>query len=161
VNDTLQRQSARWPALIVLGLLILSTLVFMVAFIATTQNQPPPPPNSPSELSSSTYMDTIIALLADANPENGAHLIEQYGCITCHRLALVGKVAPSFEGIAARAASRRPPLTAAAYIYESITNPAAYVVEGYQPVMPQNFAERLSDPELSDILAYLLTSTAH
>ncbi len=81
--------------------------------------------------------------------------------MACHRLGVASKIAPTFEGIAERAASRRAPLTAAAYIYESITHPTAYVVEGFQPAMPQNFSERLTDRELGDIIAYLLTTSAH
>jgi cytochrome c551/c552 len=106
-------------------------------------------------------MDKVTALLQNTNPENGASLIEQYGCVACHRLGVASKVAPSFEGIAERAAARHPPLSAAAYIYESIINPTAYVVDGFQPAMPQNFSERLTDRELGDIIAYLLTPTAH
>jgi mono/diheme cytochrome c family protein len=64
-------------------------------------------------------------------------------------------------GIAERAAARRPPLAAAAYIYESITHPTAYIVEGFSGAMPQNYPERLSERELGDIIAYLLTPDAH
>jgi hypothetical protein len=63
-------------------------------------------------------------------------------------------------GIAARAATRRPPLSAAEYVYESITTPTAYVVEGFQPAMPPNYPERLTDQELGDIIAYLLSGDA-
>jgi hypothetical protein len=55
-----------------------------------------------------------------------------------------------------RAATRREPLTAAAYIYESILYPAAHVVADYPNVMPQNFPQRLSNKELGDLIAYLL-----
>jgi hypothetical protein len=71
-------------------------------------------------------------------------------------------MAPAFVGIAERAATRRPPLTAAAYIYESITNPSAFIAPGqYNAAMPENFRERLSDRELGDIIAFLLTPDAH
>jgi hypothetical protein len=44
------------------------------------------------------------------------------------------------------------------YLYTSITNPNAYIVEGYQPnVMIQTYGQTLSDQDLADILAYLLT----
>ena len=98
--------------------------------------------------------------MQDADPTNGASLIEQYECVACHRIA-VNNIAPKFVDIAERAATRRPPLTAAAYIYESIVHPAAFVVDGYNTVMPQNFRDRLSDRELGDIIAYLLTPDAH
>ncbi len=44
------------------------------------------------------------------------------------------------------------------YIVESIVNPNAYIVPGYQSgVMPQNFANRVSVQDLADIVAYLKT----
>ncbi|MBC8099359.1 MAG: hypothetical protein H7Y11_07945, partial [Armatimonadetes bacterium] len=55
-----------------------------------------------------------------------------------------------------RTATRRPPLTAEAYLYESILYPTAYEVEGYTGQMPRTYGE-LSDRDLGDIIAYLLT----
>lgn len=159
MNVTPDRQPARWPVLVVIGLFIVITLVFVVAFV-TTESEMAAPPEIMPELSATTYQEVVTALLQDADADNGARLVEQYGCVACHRLGVATHVAPAFEGIAERAATRRPPLTAAAYIYESITNPTAYVVEGYQPAMPQNYPDRLSDQELGDLLAYLLTSAA-
>ena len=54
----------------------------------------------------------------------------------------------------------RLPLPADAYIYESIINPAVFIVEGYNDVMPHDFATRMSQQELADVLAYLLTPDA-
>jgi cytochrome c551/c552 len=147
--------------MVVIGFFVVITLVFVIAFVTTSESEMAPTPGAPAELTADTYMDKVTTLLQNANPENGALLIEQYGCVACHRLGVASKIAPSFEGIADRAASRRFPLSASAYIYESITHPTAYVVEDFQPAMPQNFSERLSDHELGDIIAYLLTPAAH
>jgi len=54
------------------------------------------------------------------------------------------------------AAERRPPLTASAYIYESIAYPSVYIVPGYPNSMIGNYLDRLSEDEFGDILAYLL-----
>lgn len=151
------RPISRLPLYGVSLLLIAVIVIFVVELMVSTGV--PPTPEATAELAADTYMDTVTALLKDANPENGAALVEQYNCIACHRLG-ANKIAPPFVGIAARAALRKPPLTAAAYIYESIVNPTAYVMEGFSPAMPQNFRQRLSDRELGDIIAYLLSTDA-
>ena len=81
------------------------------------------------------------------------------GCITCHSLqpdrVLVG---PSMAGIATRAASREPGVTAADYIRKSILNPAAYVVDGFaEGQMLDVWEEALSPPQVDALVEYLLT----
>lgn len=154
-------KTSRWPVYLVIGLFILVTIIFLVAFTLTTGSELVVLPTPETHLTADTYMDKVSALLQGADAARGATLVEQFGCTACHREGAVNKIAPAYDGIAARAATRRPPMTAAAYIYESIVNPMAYVVEGYNPAMPQNFAQQLSDQQLGDIIAYLLTPTAH
>lgn len=161
MNAAPNRGAARWPVIIVVGFFILITVIFVIAFVTTTESEMAAANQTTDALTADTYVEQVVGLLQNANAENGALLIEEYGCIACHRLGVSSKVAPAFEGIAERAATRRPPLTAADYLYESIIHPAAFVVEGYQPAMPQNYPDRLSDQELGDIIAYLLTPTAH
>lgn len=158
----MQNRFTRWSVYGVLVLLLLVTVVFVFEFITSTvaeTNKTSPVTTAP--LTSESYLDQITPLLANANAENGALLIEKYGCVVCHRLGAANNIAPAFVGLAERAAVRRPPLTAAAYIFESITQPKAYVVEGYNPAMPEDYPTRLSPTELGDIIAYLLTSEAH
>jgi cytochrome c551/c552 len=145
-----------WPVYVAIVLLLVVAVIFIVAFVVTSGGKPEP---SAEGLTADTYMDTVTALLENADPENGSQLIDHYECAACHR-AGADRIAPSYAGIAARAADRRPPLTAAAYIYESITDPGAYVVEGYSDAMLKNYPERLPDRELGDIIAYLLTPDA-
>jgi len=78
-------------------------------------------------------------------------------CGACHSLE-PGKqiVGPSLSGVAARAAALAPEYTVESYIYESITNPNAYVVEGFQPdIMPANYGDRLSEEQLADLVEFL------
>ncbi len=153
--------NARWPVYLVIGLFILVTIIFIGALALTTESELVAAPTAVAQLTADTYMDKVTPLLQSADPSRGAALVEQRACTACHREGAVNHIAPAYDGIADRAATRRPPMTAAAYIYESITNPLAYVVEGYNPSMPQNFSQQLSDQELGDIIAYLLTPTAH
>jgi mono/diheme cytochrome c family protein len=76
--------------------------------------------------------------------------------VTCHVAATDTHIAPPFDGLAVRAATRVAGQDAAAYLIESILAPRAYIVEGFAETMPQNFRERLSDADAADIVAYLL-----
>jgi mono/diheme cytochrome c family protein len=79
------------------------------------------------------------------------------GCVACHSLdAGVVLVGPSFDGLGQAAGTRRPEYTAEAYLYESITNPNAFVVQGFQGgVMPQTFKDILSPQQLADVIAFV------
>jgi nitric oxide reductase subunit C len=81
------------------------------------------------------------------------------GCITCHSLdADTILVGPSVAGIGTRAAGRRPGVAAEDYLRESIVDPAAYVVEGFDDGrMPVDWAEALTGAEIDALVAYLLT----
>ncbi|HET7343793.1 MAG TPA: c-type cytochrome, partial [Methylomirabilota bacterium] len=58
-------------------------------------------------------------------------------CEICHRIGQPGTRAPDLAGVGARAAKRKPGMSAKAYIIESLLQPQAYVVEGYPPIMPE------------------------
>lgn len=80
-------------------------------------------------------------------------------CQICHSLE-PGKVlvGPSFAGVATRAADRVPGLTAEEYLRQSILEPDAYVVEGFPSgQMIPNLDEILTDEEIDDLVAFLLT----
>lgn len=157
-RPTAQGMAAVWFTLAVFAAV---TLVFGAAF-ALTSSAPAVPAAS---LAADTYLDTVNTLLANADPANGALLVAQHGCIVCHRTGAPNGIAPAFTGLADRAATRRPPLTAAAYIYEAIINPGVFTAhdgsDAYASAMPQNFAQILTPQEIGDIVAYLLTPDAH
>ena len=154
------KKSSRLPLYLVTGLLVLVTVAFLLAFLVTTETEIGAKAQPTFELKTDTYLEVVEKILVGADPTSGAQLVEQDGCTACHREGAVNKVAPAFAGLAERAATRRPPLTAAAYIYESITNPSAFIVEGYNPAMPQNFLQSLTGRQVGDIIAYLLTADA-
>jgi cytochrome c2 len=58
-------------------------------------------------------------------------------CGVCHRIGQKGTRAPDLAGIGARAATRKPGMSAKAYIIESLLDPGAYLVEGYPGIMPK------------------------
>lgn len=86
------------------------------------------------------------------------------GCITCHSVEPTddplqpSPVGPSHYGVADRAADYVEGMSAEEYLRESITEPDAHLVEGFQPgVMYQNYAEDLTEREIDNLVAYLLT----
>jgi mono/diheme cytochrome c family protein len=111
------------------------------------------------EPSATAYETTLAELLQEADPAQGDALIDTLDCGTCHR-AGADVLAPGFAGLAQRAAQEKPPLNAAAYLLESIVFPRAHIVAGYMETMPDGYGRELSDRELGDVLAYLLTSDA-
>lgn len=107
------------------------------------------------------YQDEAIG----GDPENGRDLFYENafgsnaGCRICHSLEpdqrLVG---PSLYGVATRAKTRIPGMSAEDYLRQSILEPDAYVVEGYPAgQMVPNLAEVLTDAQLEDLIAFLLT----
>jgi cytochrome c2 len=103
-------------------------------------------------------------------PARGKQLMQQkYPCGSCHVLddaGLKGVVGPSLNGVATRAANNVDNrLTASGvanaeeYIRLSIVNPGAYLVPGYQNLMPKNFGDPTVMPEddREAIVNYLLT----
>lgn len=108
------------------------------------------------------------------DPERGEALYRQQsigdgaapGCVSCHSLEPgVVKVGPSHAEVGARAEQlvrapdyRGEATTAAEYLRESILEPNAHVVEGFERgLMYQNFDQVLSEQQVADLVAFLLT----
>lgn len=128
---------------------------------------PTPPPTATTEPTATPLLSPIDRMVAARNPEQGKILFETfqddagsgYSCANCHLPdSEKTEIGPGLLNIKQRAATRVEGLSAAEYIYESITNSLAYTVEGFETdLMPQNWAEIYTDPEIFDIVAYLLT----
>ncbi|MCP5101469.1 MAG: c-type cytochrome [Chloroflexi bacterium] len=88
-----------------------------------------------------------------------------YGCAGCHGAlddSSRAGVGPRLGEVATNASSRVPDISAEQYVYESILEPSAYVVDGYaEGLMPANFAWRMGETvetpqDMADLLAYIL-----
>ena len=97
------------------------------------------------------------------NANTGKTLFTSKGCPTCHHLSSVqgagGTIGPDLDGVGQRAATRKPPMSAADYIDESIKTPDAFVVPGF-PAPAQGgmiLPVPVSDAERKDLVAFLLT----
>lgn len=84
------------------------------------------------------------------------------GCQGCHQQS-ANATGPMTDGTFTRVETERlaepqfAGYTPEQYLVESILMPQAYIVPGFQNLMPQNFGDRLTDQDLADILAYLET----
>jgi cytochrome c2 len=81
------------------------------------------------------------------------------GCITCHSLEPgVVIVGPSHSDVGTRAETAVPGMSAEDYLRQSIVEPNAHITEGYtEGVMYQNFGEELTNSQINDLVAFLLT----
>jgi mono/diheme cytochrome c family protein len=58
-------------------------------------------------------------------------------CTTCHTLGGPGGRGPDLAGVGSRAATRRPGMSAKAYLITHLIDPAAFTVPGYPAIMPK------------------------
>ncbi len=85
--------------------------------------------------------------------DDGKALFVVYGCATCHELDSVAQSKGSSDGPALNGISSK----GADYIRDSILNPSAEVVEGYEDgLMPQDFATQFSADELDTLVTFLM-----
>jgi len=134
--------------------------------IPPTATNTPEPPTATPEPTEVVVDDPIVAQVAiGGDEEAGEALFNQmisevgFACATCHAVAddtvLVG---PSLLGIPARAAERVEGQVAERYIHASIIKSNEYIVEGFvENLMPQTYGEILSEADIINIIAYLMT----
>jgi len=94
--------------------------------------------------------------------EYGKLLYERRGCASCHSVDGSKRVGPSFLdafGTDRKFTTGASGVADENYIRESILEPKALVVEGYQPVMP-SYKGQLSDDDIDSIIAYLKSLSA-
>ena len=88
-------------------------------------------------------------------PDPGRLVFSTKGCVGCHTIegTSTSTIGPDLTHIATVAATRKAPLSAEEYIQESIEEPGAFVVEGFEPLMPKL---AIAEGELEDLLEFLL-----
>jgi len=128
--------------------------------VAAMVTQGPPPDENGDRPTPAELMQAEFDALPPGDAAAGQLVFQGAGgCTACHSLeAGVAGVGPSQNGISQRAATTKPDYSAHAYIYESIVNPNAYVVTGFQQgIMPQTFRQTLTPQQIADVIAFLMT----
>ncbi len=124
---------------------------------------PPAPETTTSSPESGGMPDETAAPGNVANGEalfNGTIAVAGASpCIACHQVSgTVAVVGPNLAGIAGQAEARIAGVSAADYLHEAIVDPNSHIVEGFsQSIMPLNYADTLSEEQVADLVAYLLT----
>ena len=92
----------------------------------------------------------------------GAVLAEGQGCLQCHTTDGRPGSGPTWSGLAG---STRPLVDADevraddAYLFNSIVDPGAQVVEGYDDIMPKFYADQLDETQINDLVEYIKSLT--
>lgn len=90
--------------------------------------------------------------------ERGEKWYTTYGCNACHSLDGTPGVGPTWQGLYGGEARFDDGSTAVAdddYLYNSIRNPAAQIVEGFQNLMPANVAADMTDDQINDVIRFI------
>jgi cytochrome c oxidase subunit 2 len=98
------------------------------------------------------------AAIADDPVARGQKVYETYGCQACHSVDGSDGVGPTFLGAYGRTVVLEDGTTVVAdetYLYESIVDPNKQIVEGFAPAMPQNYADQLTDEQISDLIEFI------
>ncbi len=77
------------------------------------------------------------------------------GCLACHGLGTEGLRAPDLAGIGSVAGERAAGSSAEDYIRESLVDPCAFVVSGYDCIMPQTLEQTLGPAKITALIAFL------
>ncbi len=117
---------------------LLLCLLFLAACGGETETAPPTPTLSPQV-------------------QMGKQVFSR-NCGSCHSTTpdtiIVG---PSLAGVATRAETRVDGFDAYTYLITSVMQPDAYLVQGFENLMPNNLSKQLTGEELDAVVAYLQT----
>jgi hypothetical protein len=91
---------------------------------------------------------------------NGERIYKAAGCAGCHT---PGIVAPATTGMYTRIVTERmkdpalAKMTVEQYLAQSVIQPIAYVVPGFNPIQPPDYGYKLNLDELRNLVAYMMT----
>lgn len=100
--------------------------------------------------------ETEVSLSPQA--ADGETVARQAGCLVCHSSDGSPGTGPTFAGLYQSQVQLNDGSTVTAdedYIRDSILQPDTDVVDGFSPLMPKDFADRLSGDEIDLLVAYI------
>jgi cytochrome c2 len=103
---------------------------------------------------------TTTSTTVPVSPEEGRRVAQMYGCAACHATEdiSIAKLGPPWKGLYGRertfATGTVRTIADEGYLRESILNPSAKVVSGYEAGMP-SFAGVLTDAQIDSLILYI------
>lgn len=140
----------RLPTIVYVAILIVATTAFYT-YVGQLVPQAEIYPPEEVLISAEMTTDELIAIGAKIAGDKGL-------CLTCHTIGESGVLRfPDLSGIGSRAATRIEGLDDIEYIAQSMYEPDAYIVEGFNPGMPAIHKSPigLSDDEILAVMAWL------
>lgn len=127
----------------------------LTATPTTTPTATPSPSPSPSPTLTATPQPT-------PTPDpvaRGRELARRHGCVVCHSQDGSPGQGPTWKGLYGKTETLADGSTVRvdeAYLRESILDPNARIVQGFPPdIMPQNFAQKLTEEDLQALMALI------
>jgi cytochrome c2 len=132
---------------------------------ATTSSAAPPPPAPPPPpppATTSTTTTSTTAAPSAGNAANGKALYSSLGCTTCHSIDGSKKIGPTFKGLygsQVKLTNGKTVTATPAYLLQSIQNPNALIVQGYQPGIMSGVIKpgSVSTADANDLIAFIKT----
>ncbi|MCB8948642.1 MAG: c-type cytochrome [Ardenticatenaceae bacterium] len=109
------------------------------------------------------YIRSQVGTQLSESDQAAIAVIEQAGCFACHRIEAMGrggKIGPGWDEVGEMAGTRVSGMSGEEYIRQSILDPQAFTVPGFEDqanTMPADFGEKLT-PEEIDLLVNFLTN---
>lgn len=110
------------------------------------------------ELGDGTTETTQPVAIDDAAAARGQAIAESTGCLACHSVDGTQGSGTTWRGLAGSSrplTSGETVLADDAYLFSSIVDPAAQVVEGYEAIMPPDYGDSLTEAEVEDLVEYI------
>jgi mono/diheme cytochrome c family protein len=140
----------RVPLIARIGVLVLATTAFYTYVGQMVPQKEVQPPQETVLAANLTTADMVTV---------GKQIMEGKGlCTTCHTIGKTGALRfPDLDGVAARAQTRVPGLNEIDYLAQSMYEPDAFIVPGFNPGMPviNKPPIGLTDQEILCVIAYL------
>lgn len=105
------------------------------------------------------WLEETAAMVPEDPIDRGQYWTRQFGCTACHSVDGTRIIGPSWRGVYGHEVQLQDGsvvIADEAYLYESITDPSAKIVAGYQNLMP-NLSDQMTEEQIQEIIEYLKT----